>query len=64
MEGANLSENIDVDMLSVLFFHAVTLQAIISGFICGYIRDADLLSGLKYAIGLSSIALIGWMLVA
>jgi len=64
MERANLSENIDVDMLSVLFFHAVTLQAIISGFICGYIRDADLLSGLKYAIGLSSIALIGWMLVA
>jgi flagellar protein FlaJ len=64
MEGANLSENIDVDMLSVLFFHAVTLQAIISGFICGYIRDADLLSVLKYAIGLSSIALIGWMLVA
>ncbi|QCS43084.1 type II secretion system F family protein [Natrinema versiforme] len=62
--GANLSENIDVDMLSVLFFHAVTLQAIISGFICGYIRDADLLSGLKYAVGLSSIALIGWMLVA
>ncbi|OLZ41357.1 flagella assembly protein j [Natrinema saccharevitans] len=64
MQGANLSENIDVNMLSVLFFHAVTLQAIISGFICGYIRDADLLSGLKYAIGLSAIALIGWTLVA
>jgi flagellar protein FlaJ len=42
----------------------VTLQAIISGFICGYIRDADLLSGLKYAIGLSAVALIGWTLVA
>ncbi|OAQ53605.1 hypothetical protein HTG_04935 [Natrinema mahii] len=64
MQGANLSENIDVNMLSVLFFHAVTLQAIISGFICGYIRDADLLSGLKYAVGLSAIALIGWTLVA
>ncbi|WP_254763485.1 type II secretion system F family protein [Natrinema marinum] len=64
MQGGNLSENIDVEMLSVLFFHAVTLQAIISGFICGYIRDADLLSGLKYAIGLSAVALIGWTLVA
>src|SRR6056297_824365 len=64
MSGANLSENIDVDMLSVLFFHAVTLQAIMSGFICGYMRDADLLSGLKYVIGLSSVALIGWTLVA
>ncbi|WP_226006149.1 type II secretion system F family protein [Natrinema salinisoli] len=63
-QGANLSENINVDMLSVLFFHAVTLQAIISGFICGYIRDADLISGLKYAIGLSAVALIGWTLVA
>ncbi|WP_436347605.1 type II secretion system F family protein [Natronorubrum sp. FCH18a] len=61
---ADLSENIQVDMLSVLFFHAVTLQAIISGFICGYIRDADLLSGLKYAVGLATIALIGWTLVA
>ncbi|SEV97178.1 type II secretion system F family protein [Natrinema salifodinae] len=64
LDGANLSENIDVDMLSVLFFHAVTLQGIISGFICGYIRDADLLSGLKYAVGLASVALIGWTLVA
>ncbi|WP_254523232.1 type II secretion system F family protein [Natrinema caseinilyticum] len=64
MGQANLSENIDVEMLSVLFFHAVTLQAIISGFICGYIRDADLLSGLKYTIALTSIALIGWTLVA
>ncbi|QCW03892.1 type II secretion system F family protein [Natrinema pallidum] len=64
MQGANLSENINVDMLSVLFFHAVTLQAIISGFICGYMRDASILSGLKYAVGLSAIALIGWTLVA
>lgn len=64
MGQANLSENVDVDMLSVLFFHAVTLQAITSGFICGYIRDADLLSGLKYTIVLASIALVGWTLVA
>ncbi|WP_226481787.1 type II secretion system F family protein [Natrinema amylolyticum] len=64
MSEANLSENINVDMLSVLFFHAVTLQALISGFICGYMRDASILSGLKYAVGLSAIALIGWTLVA
>jgi flagellar protein FlaJ len=64
LSDANLSENINIDMLSVLFFHTVTLQAIISGFICGYIRDASILSGLKYAIGLASVALIGWTLVA
>ncbi|WP_246999996.1 type II secretion system F family protein [Halosolutus gelatinilyticus] len=61
---ANLSENVQIDLLSVLFFHAVTLQAIISGFISGYIRDADLLSGLKYVIILATIALVGWAVVA
>ncbi|MDQ2051372.1 type II secretion system F family protein [Natronolimnohabitans sp. A-GB9] len=61
---ADLSDNIQVDMLSVLFFHAVTMQAILSGIICGYIRDADVLSGLKYAIALATIALVGWTLVA
>ncbi|AFZ71757.1 type II secretion system F family protein [Natronobacterium gregoryi] len=61
---ADLSDNVDVDMLSVLFFHAVTLQGIISGFICGYIRDANILSGLKYAVALATIALVGWSLVA
>ncbi|ELZ14538.1 type II secretion system F domain protein [Haloterrigena salina JCM 13891] len=61
---ADLSDNIDVDMLSVLFFHAVTMQAILSGIICGYIRDADILSGLKYAVILATIALVGWTLVA
>ncbi|PCR90892.1 type II secretion system F family protein [Natrinema ejinorense] len=64
MGQANFSENVNVNMLSVLFFHAVTLQGIISGFIAGYIRDASILSGLKYAIALSAIALIGWTLVA
>ncbi|RQG92503.1 type II secretion system F family protein [Natrarchaeobius chitinivorans] len=64
LADADLSENIDVDMLSVLFFHAITLQGIISGFICGYIRDADILSGLKYVIALATIALIGWTMVA
>ncbi len=63
LEDADLSENIQPDLLSVLFFHAVTLQAIISGFICGYIRDASILSGLKYVIALSTIALVGWMVV-
>ncbi|MFP8955223.1 type II secretion system F family protein [Natrialbaceae archaeon A-CW3] len=64
LADADFSENVDIDLLSVLFFHAVTLQAILSGFISGYIRDADLLSGLKYVIILSTIALVAWALVA
>lgn len=54
---------IDVDGLSMLFFHAVTLQAIFSGVIAGYMRDAKILSGLKYSVILMSIALIVWMFV-
>ncbi|ELY60758.1 type II secretion system F family protein [Natronolimnohabitans innermongolicus] len=63
LADADLSENIQVDMLSMLFFHAVTMQAILSGVICGYIRDADVLSGLKYSVALATIALVGWTLI-
>ncbi|MFB6310733.1 MAG: type II secretion system F family protein, partial [Salinirussus sp.] len=42
--------NVNTDVLSMLFFHAVTLQAIISSFIAGYIRNVELLSGVKYAV--------------
>ncbi|MFC7073649.1 type II secretion system F family protein [Halovenus rubra] len=54
---------IDTQFLSMLFFHAVTLQAIISSFIAGYIRNVELLSGAKYAVVLSTIALITWIIV-
>jgi len=59
-----LSGSINTSLLSLLFFHAVTMQAILSGFISGYIRDADILSGLKYVIVLVTIALAAWALVA
>jgi len=62
--GGGFSENVDTALLSLLFFHAVTFQAILSGFISGYIRDANLLSGLKYVIVLVSIALSTWIVVA
>jgi len=55
--------SVDVSLLSLLFFHAVTMQAIISGLISGYIRDADLLSGVKFVVGLSTVALMTWMVV-
>ncbi len=64
LADADLSQNIDINELSLLFFHAITLQAILSGFISGYMRDADILSGLKYVIILSTIALVAWALVA
>ena len=61
---ADFSENVDVPLMSVLFFHAVTIHAILSGFIAGYMRDANILSGLKYVIALATIALVSWTIVA
>ena len=56
--GAFEGGGVDGEVLSMLFFHAVTIQAILSGFIAGYIRDAQLMSGLKFSIGLTTIALL------
>jgi flagellar protein FlaJ len=54
----------DLNLLSMLFFHAVTLQAILSGLICGYIRDATVASGVKYVMFLLATALGTWLVVA
>jgi flagellar protein FlaJ len=58
---AGFSGGIDVDLLNMLFFHAVTLQAIISGFIAGYMRDVSLMAGLKFAVVLPTFALVTFM---
>jgi flagellar protein FlaJ len=55
--------SVDPTVLSMLFFHAVTIQAILSGFISGYIRDAELVSGVKYAVVLMTLALGVWIYV-
>ncbi|MFB6308378.1 MAG: type II secretion system F family protein [Haloarculaceae archaeon] len=61
--GGGFGGNVDTDLLSMLFFHAVTLQALLSSFIAGYIRDVKITSGVKFAVILSTIALIVWMAV-
>ncbi|MFC4249331.1 type II secretion system F family protein [Natribaculum luteum] len=61
--GSSMALDIDTNLFSMLFFHAVTLQGLLAGFISGYIRDADLLSGLKYAIALVTVALVVWIMV-
>ena len=62
-QGLNFGGGINIDLLSVLFFHAVTLQAALSGFISGYIRNADIVSGVKFVVVLQTIALLVWMVV-
>ncbi|MFT4880623.1 MAG: flagellar protein FlaJ, partial [Salinirussus sp.] len=65
--GANPAgsfSGVDTEVLSLLFFHAVTLQAVISSFIAGYIRNVELVSGVKYAVALSTVALLVWVAVS
>ncbi|MFB6201994.1 MAG: type II secretion system F family protein [Halorhabdus sp.] len=58
--GGNMPQS---STLSMMFFHAVTLQAIFSSIIAGYIRDVDVLSGLKYAVGLLTLTLVVWVVI-
>ena len=62
--GGNFGATMDLGLLSLLFFHAVTIQAILSGLVCGYIRNANLMSGVKYVVALLIAALGVWMVVA
>ena len=61
--GPDFGGGVDTGLLSLLFFHAVTMQAILSGMISGYMRDGDLMSGLKFVVVLVTIALLVWMVV-
>lgn len=61
--GQSFNVNIDVDELSMLFFHAVTFQAVLSGMISGYIRRASLMAGLKYVMILQTISLVTWAII-
>jgi flagellar protein FlaJ len=62
--GGSFGANLDVAALNMMFFHAVTIQAVISGMIAGYIRSADLQSGVKYVVILMTVALLTWIMVA
>ena len=61
--GGQFGDGLDIDMLTMLFFHAVTLQGIISGFIAGYIRDVSIMAGLKFVVVLPTLALVIFMLI-
>ena len=61
--GGGFAAGVDTDLLTLLFFHAVTFQAIISGLIAGYIRDVSLLSGMKFVVVLPTFSLLVFLFV-
>ncbi|MBX0325362.1 type II secretion system F family protein [Halomicroarcula sp. F13] len=54
---------VDADLLSLMFFHAVTIQAVSAGLIAGYLREATLRGGAKFVVVLLTISLAVWMVV-
>jgi len=64
-EGGNsqFGGGLDIEVLTLLFFHAVTLQAIISGLIAGYIRQVSIMAGMKFIVVLPTLALVTFMFV-
>ena len=62
--GVAIGGGFEPAVLSLLFFHAVTIQAVLSGLISGYIRNADILSGVKFVVALATIALATWVVIA
>jgi len=62
--GQRFGMTMDTGLLSMLFFHAVTIQAILSGLVCGYIRDATVESGVKYVVFLLSVTLGAWLVIS
>jgi len=61
--GQEFGGGVDPSLLSLLFFHAVTIQAVLAGLIAGYIRTAKLISGVKFVVILQTIALAVWVVV-
>ena len=55
--------NVDTNLLTLLFFHAVALQGIISGLIAGYIRDVSIMAGLKFVVVLPTFSLLVFMFI-
>jgi flagellar protein FlaJ len=62
-DSGQFGGGLDIEMLTLLFFHAVTLQAIISGLIAGYIREVSIMAGLKFLVVLPTLALVTFMFV-
>ncbi|MFD1641093.1 type II secretion system F family protein [Halohasta litorea] len=61
--GQEFGGGVNPDLLSLLFFHAVSIQAVLAGLIAGYIRTAKLASGVKFVVILQTIALAVWVVV-
>ena len=61
--GQEFGGGVNPDLLSLLFFHAVSIQAVLAGLIACYLRTAEITSGVKFVVVLQTIALAVWVVV-
>jgi len=61
--GSDFGGAVNVQKLSMYFFHAVTIQAIAAGMISGYMRSGKLLDGLKFVVVLVTFPLLVWLFI-
>lgn len=60
---ADISAGLDPNLISLLFFHAVTIQAVCAGMLSGYMQKDDIMSGLKYTVAYLLVAGVAYLLV-
>ncbi|MFA9427856.1 type II secretion system F family protein [Natronorubrum sp. A-ect3] len=60
---APVALSIDVDIYRTVFFHSALIQGIVAGLIGGKLTENSLLSGLKYAIGLTVLITVVFFFV-
>jgi len=54
---------IPIDSYRAVFFHSAVIQAVGSGMLAGKLSDNDSLSGLKYSIALTALAMLAFVFV-
>lgn len=57
-------QSMDMGLITMLFYHSVTVQALSAGTISGYIQTGDMESSLKYIIAYLLVTAIAWGLIA
>jgi len=62
--NTNLQNSLTPEATEVLFLHVVTIHAIFSGIIAGYLEQKEIISGAKYILILLTIVAVVWTLAS
>jgi flagellar protein FlaJ len=53
-------QNVEISLISMLFFHAVTIQGICAGGVSGYVKTGNFYSSYKYIVAYLLVAGVAW----